>query len=59
MSTESNSENLVEDETDAGWRGEGDRTAKKKEANDSCGERNTHEVRKVNTIPSALNKKSE
>ena len=57
MSTESNSENLVEDETDAGWRGKGDRTAKEKEANDSCGERNTHEVSKV--IPSAFNKKSE
>lgn len=58
FSTESNLENLDEDEIDASSHVDGETAAETKEANDSEGEGSTHVIRKVKTIPAALRKKS-
>lgn len=59
MSTEDNLQNLDEDDIDGSGQIGKEKTAESSDAEDSIRERSLPEFRKVNTIPSALHKRSE
>ena len=59
MSAEGNFENLDEDNIDGSGQIGKETTAESSDAEDSIKERSMPEFRKVNTIPSALHKRSE